>query len=123
MRPVNPAMPAILLDLETIGGVLLVLERIIVPALTLRASQNDHHAIFFLRHFAFGTPHSPLGTRGIRHEENGHTVRSPREYSTRLPPCKRRRAAGQKAMSEEASAKSVAGTRERLRCRGSRQGG
>jgi hypothetical protein len=44
------AEPAILAQFEALGGLLLVLLRVIVPALALRARHHDHHAILFFSH-------------------------------------------------------------------------
>jgi hypothetical protein len=47
---VAAAEAAVLRQLEAVGRVLLVLLRVVVAALALLASQNDHHAVLFFRH-------------------------------------------------------------------------
>ena len=48
---VAAAKAAVLREFETVGIVLLVLLRVIVPALALLASEDNHHAILFFGHF------------------------------------------------------------------------
>ena len=50
MSPVTAAEAAVLAELQPVRGLLLVLLRVVVPALALGARQNDHHTRFFLCH-------------------------------------------------------------------------
>jgi hypothetical protein len=43
--------PAVLAQLEPVGGFLLVLLRIVVATLAFRAGHRDPHTRFFLRHY------------------------------------------------------------------------
>ena len=44
------AKAAVLAQLEPVGGVLFVLERVVVPALALGACHRYHHAVLFFCH-------------------------------------------------------------------------
>jgi len=50
MSPVTAAEAAVLAELQPVRGLLFVLLRVVVPALTLSARQDNHHARFFLCH-------------------------------------------------------------------------
>jgi hypothetical protein len=69
---VAPAKAAILAELQTVGRFLLILLRVVVPTLALRAGHRDHHALFFLRHY----PVSQDVGASAEHERNGRAVRS-----------------------------------------------
>jgi hypothetical protein len=47
---VTAAKAAVLAQLEPVGGVLFVFERVVVPAFALGARHRYHHAVFFLCH-------------------------------------------------------------------------
>jgi hypothetical protein len=47
---VTAAKAAVFAQLEPVGGILFVLERVVVPALALGARHRYHHAVFFLCH-------------------------------------------------------------------------
>jgi hypothetical protein len=66
------AEPAVFAEFEPIGGLLLVLLRVVVATLALRAGHRDHHALFFLRHF----PVSQVVDASAEHERNGRAARS-----------------------------------------------
>jgi hypothetical protein len=72
VRAVAPAEAAILAQLQAVGGFLLVLLRVVVATLALRAGHRDHHASFFLRHY----PVSQDVDASAEHERNGRAVRS-----------------------------------------------
>jgi hypothetical protein len=44
------AEPAVFAEFEPIGGLLLVLLRVVVATLALRAGHRNHHALLFLGH-------------------------------------------------------------------------
>jgi hypothetical protein len=48
---VAAAPTAVFAQLEPVGGVLFVFERVVVTALALRARHGDHHAVLFFCHF------------------------------------------------------------------------
>jgi hypothetical protein len=50
VRVVGSAVTAVLLELKTLGVVLLVFLRVIVAPLALCACHHDYHAVFFFRH-------------------------------------------------------------------------
>jgi hypothetical protein len=50
MRFVASAEAAVFAKLQPVGGLLLILLRVVIPALALGARQDDHHARFFLCH-------------------------------------------------------------------------
>jgi hypothetical protein len=51
MRLMATAEAAILAQLHTVGGLLLVFLRVVIAAFALRARHHDHHAILFFSHF------------------------------------------------------------------------
>jgi hypothetical protein len=65
MRFVAAAKAAVLAQLEPVGGVLFVFERVVVPALALGAGHRYHHAVFFFCH------RSIREAPGAGHKENG----------------------------------------------------
>jgi hypothetical protein len=69
---VAPAEAAVLAKLEPGGGFLLVLLRVVIATLALRAGHRNHHASFFLRHY----PVSQDVGASAEHERNGRAVRS-----------------------------------------------
>jgi hypothetical protein len=44
------AEAAVFAELQPVGRILLVFERVVIPALALGAGHRHHHAVFFLRH-------------------------------------------------------------------------
>jgi hypothetical protein len=49
----NSAEPTVLPNLKTLGRMLLVLERIVIPTLALGAGQHHHHTVLFFRHLVW----------------------------------------------------------------------
>ncbi len=68
----TPAKAAIFAELEPGGGFLLVLLRVVVSTLALRARHRDHHALLFLCHY----PVSQDVGASAEHERNGRAARS-----------------------------------------------
>jgi hypothetical protein len=62
---VTAAKAAVLAQLEPVGGVLFVFERVVVPALALRAGHRYHHAVLFFCHRSIREAPS------AGHKENG----------------------------------------------------
>src|SRR5579884_2881335 len=83
MRAVAPAPPAILAQLEPLRRLLLVLERVVIPALALGARHRHHHAGFFFRH---GRSRKGLGPAWNMKKTDAGSVPS-FDYTTAARPC------------------------------------
>jgi hypothetical protein len=69
---VAPAETAVFAQFQTVRGFLLVLLRVVIAPLALRASHRNHNALLFLRHY----PVSQDVDASAEHERNGRAARS-----------------------------------------------